>query len=76
MSEVYNRKPVDFIEIENDGYLFTIKNTAEKENGIALLYESFYMGDHSEGWVLQVNLEGEEIARYNTKFIKKIKWLL
>jgi hypothetical protein len=76
MTEILNGKIINWIEIEKDGYPSFVKNTAEKENGYCLIYESIYMGDHSEDWVVQIDLNGKEVARYNTKFIKQIKWLL
>jgi hypothetical protein len=77
MSEDLNGKVVNSIVVGVGESGILIKNTAEKENGYGLIYESVYMGDHSEDWVIQISVkESKEIARYNTRFISEIKWLL
>jgi len=44
------------------------------KEGRTLEYESEYHGDHSENWIIAKEA-GEEVARYNTKFIQNINWL-
>lgn len=74
--EAYDGKPVDeiFIGVGQEGS--SIKNTAERQNGKALIFEYTYHGEYDEAWIVGLSQEGKELRRFSTKFITEIKWLL
>ena len=67
---IENGKKAKCITFENvDGHTFDLAGDER-----TLEYESEFMGDHSENWIV-AKVNGEEVTRYNTKFIQTIDWL-
>ena len=59
---------VEFILFENG-------DKVSINEGRVLVYEDVYMGDHSEGWIVEKNREtNKETSRHNTRFIASIYW--
>lgn len=64
-----NGKRAKCITFENvDGFGF------DKADGNRTLeFESDYLGDHSENWIV-AKMNGAEACRYNTRFLQSIDW--
>ncbi len=70
---MYDGRPVKSILLSTG---IRVINSAEKENGTALILEYKYCGDRDEYWVKQLNKNGDEISRYNAKYIIEINWIV
>ena len=44
------------------------------ESGEEILYDIENYGDYGIGWLIQLDNQGKEIARFNTRQIDGIKW--
>lgn len=63
------------IEAEHGNGVYRIKNTVEKENGLALICEIKFHGDHQCEWIVQLDKKGNEKRRFNMSYIQEIEWL-
>lgn len=75
-NERMNNKAVDSIIVGSGQGGQFIKNTAEKINGTALVFEYSFHGEYDEGWVVELSQDGKELRRFNARYISEIKWLL
>ena len=77
LDEASEGKPVNSIvvECEHGNGVCRIKNTIEQPSGLALMLTYAYHGEYYDAWVIQLDQDGNEKRRFNTKFIREIEWI-